>query len=78
MISKFTIFVIKLYQKTLSPDHGPLRNHYTWIGCRFHPTCSDYAIQAIEKKGFLRAVPLVLWRLLRCNPFSDGGCDPVK
>jgi len=46
--------------------------------CRFHPTCSDYAIEALRRHGFFRGTALVVWRILRCNPFSAGGRDPVK
>lgn len=46
--------------------------------CRYEPTCSAYAIDAIRDFGVLRGVVLATWRLLRCNPFSDGGYDPVE
>jgi len=46
--------------------------------CRFVPTCSEYARQAIEKYGALRGTGMAIWRLLRCQPFCDGGYDPVK
>lgn len=45
--------------------------------CRFYPTCSHYAYQAIYKYGSLRGVPMAVWRVLRCNPFNPGGFDPV-
>ena len=45
--------------------------------CKYIPTCSEYAIQAIEKYGVLKGVFLGIWRILRCNPFSKGGYDPV-
>jgi hypothetical protein len=50
-----------------------------WLGnaCRFEPTCSAYALQALERHGALRGGALVGWRLLRCQPWCDGGCDPV-
>ena len=62
--------LIRLYQLTLSrllPDNT----------CRFYPTCSHYAYQAIYKYGVLRGVPMAIWRVLRCNPFNPGGYDPV-
>jgi uncharacterized protein len=63
------VALIRLYQKAISPLLRP--------GCRFHPTCSEYAIQAITKygpaKGFLKAT----WRILRCNPLFPGGIDPA-
>ena len=46
--------------------------------CRYHPTCSAYAVQAIESFGILRGSVLAAWRILRCNPFSHGGHDPVE
>ncbi|MBR6088454.1 MAG: membrane protein insertion efficiency factor YidD [Anaerolineaceae bacterium] len=45
--------------------------------CRFYPTCSHYAYQAIYKYGALIGVPMAVWRVLRCNPFNPGGFDPV-
>ena len=45
--------------------------------CRFQPTCSQYAIEAIQKHGALKGGALAFWRILRCNPFSKGGYDPV-
>jgi len=61
---------ISLYQILLSPFLG--RN------CRFYPTCSAYAKEAIVKKGIFKGVILSLWRILRCHPYSKGGFDPVK
>jgi putative membrane protein insertion efficiency factor len=46
--------------------------------CKYHPTCSAYAVQAIRTYGILRGVVLAGWRLLRCNPWSHGGLDPVS
>ena len=60
---------IRVYQRVISPAL-PRR-------CKYHPTCSDYAVQAIRSYGILRGVVLAGWRLLRCNPFSHGGYDPV-
>ena len=45
--------------------------------CKYHPSCSQYAIDAVRKKGLLRGSGLAAWRLLRCNPWSHGGYDPV-
>jgi putative membrane protein insertion efficiency factor len=61
---------IKIYQKTVSPLLG--------ARCRYYPSCSQYAVQAIEKFGILRGLVLAVWRLLRCNPLSHGGFDPVE
>ena len=46
--------------------------------CKYHPSCSAYAVQAVESYGILRGVVLAVWRVLRCNPFSHGGFDPVS
>ena len=64
------IALIRLYQRRISPLL-PRR-------CRYHPTCSAYAVQAIESFGILRGSVLAVWRVLRCNPFSHGGYDPVE
>ena len=61
---------IVAYQRVISPAL-PRR-------CKYHPTCSAYAMQAIERYGILRGAVLASWRLLRCNPFSHGGYDPVS
>ena len=61
----------------------PIRFYKRWISpllppaCRFHPTCSVYAMEALQKHGALRGLRLTLWRLLRCQPFHPGGFDPV-
>ena len=60
---------VRIYQRLLSPVL-PRR-------CKYHPTCSAYAAQAIESYGILRGAVLAAWRLLRCNPMSHGGYDPV-
>ena len=60
---------IVFYQRFVSPGLPPR--------CRFHPTCSAYALTAIRQRGPLVGVGLTLWRLLRCHPFHPGGYDPV-
>jgi len=70
--------IIKIYQKTLSFDHGLLKYLYPHGYCRFKPTCSEYAYTAIETKGLIKGGVLAFWRVLRCNPFNKGGWDPVK
>jgi putative membrane protein insertion efficiency factor len=62
-------FLIRLYQCTLSPMLGP--------ACRYHPSCSHYALGAIERFGFMRGSWLALRRLARCHPWHAGGFDPV-
>lgn len=68
-MTRLLIALIKLYQLTLSP----------WVGraCRFRPTCSEYALEALEKFGFLRGSYLMAARILRCNPLGGSGYDPV-
>jgi putative membrane protein insertion efficiency factor len=61
---------IVLYQRLISPAL-PRR-------CKYEPTCSRYAVQAVREYGILRGLVLASWRLLRCNPWSDGGYDPVE
>jgi hypothetical protein len=78
MIKKLVLKLIRLYQKTLSLDHGPLSFLYSEGLCRYKPTCSEYTYQAIEKYGVLLGATLGLWRILRCNPWSKGGYDPVR
>ena len=77
-LKRRVIFFIKLYQKTLSPDHGVFKHKHPHGFCRFYPTCSDYAIQAINKYGIIRGGLKSAWRILRCNPFNKGGNDPLK
>jgi len=68
---------IRLYQKTLSFDHGPMKSLFPHGYCRYYPTCSEYGYQAINKYGVLRGGLQALWRIVRCNPWSRGGNDPV-
>ncbi len=68
-LKKLFILCIHGYQKYLSPLKS---NH-----CKYTPTCSQYAIEALEKHGLIKGMLLAVWRILRCNPFSKGGYDPV-
>ena len=70
--------LIKLYQKSFSFDHGFFKIFYPLGFCRFRPTCSEYAVIAIEKYGLSRGGAKAVWRILRCNPWNRGGWDPVK
>lgn len=72
------IILIKIYQKTLSFDHGVLKIFFPYGYCKYKPTCSEYAIKAIEKYGAIRGGAKALRRVLKCNPWSKGGNDPVK
>ena len=67
-MKKVLIKIIKLYQKLPGPWHS---------ACKFTPTCSNYAIEAISRHGALKGTALSAWRILRCNPFCKGGYDPV-
>ena len=69
MLKKLAVTLIKLYQKIISPLLG--------ANCRFYPTCSQYALEAIEKYGFFKGGWMALRRILRCHPFHPGGYDPV-
>jgi putative membrane protein insertion efficiency factor len=63
------IYAVKIYKYTISPLLPP--------ACRHYPTCSDYAIGALEKHGFIKGSYFSIVRILRCNPFFKGGYDPV-
>jgi putative membrane protein insertion efficiency factor len=73
MITRILLAVLRFYQRWLSPAVHSLSPG----GCRFQPTCSEYAAVAIATHGPLRGAALALWRLLRCHPFSKGGLDQV-
>jgi putative membrane protein insertion efficiency factor len=63
------LWLIRIYQQHISPGRPP--------ACRFQPTCSHYAYEAIDTRGLLLGGLMAAWRVLRCNPFNDGGYDPV-
>jgi len=69
------LWLIRLYQHTLSPDHGPLKIFFSHGYCRFYPSCSEYSYQKIKKDGLVKGLPKSLWRILRCNPWNKGGVD---
>lgn len=77
-IKRIAIFLIKNYQKTISPDHGWFKKLYPHGFCRFNPTCSQYGLEAIEKYGIIKGGFKAMWRILRCNPWNKGGNDPLK
>ncbi|MBN1298889.1 MAG: membrane protein insertion efficiency factor YidD [Actinobacteria bacterium] len=68
-MKKALIFIIKIYKKFISPMLPK--------SCRFYPTCSEYAIDAINKYGVLKGSIKSIYRILRCNPFNKGGYDPA-
>lgn len=69
MVKTILLFLIRCYRRFISPRFPPC--------CRFYPTCSVYAMQAIEKYGAAKGGWLALKRIVRCHPFNDGGFDPV-
>ncbi len=69
-MKRILIFFIRIYKKFISPIKKPC--------CRFYPTCSQYAIEAINKYGALKGTGKAICRIARCNPFCKGGYDPVK
>ena len=71
MIKNFFIYLIRKYQKYISPTLS------LYSKCPYTPSCSNYAIEALKKYGAIKGTMLGFWRILRCNPFSKGGYDPV-
>lgn len=78
LVGKIFIKIIRFYQKTLSFDHGYFKFLYPHGFCRFYPSCSEYAVQAIKKYGPIIGGFKAAWRIIRCNPFNKGGHDPLK
>lgn len=70
MIGKLFLMILRFYKSAISP--------YLGDNCRFTPTCSEYAMEAIQRYGAIKGSWLTIRRLLRCNPFCKGGYDPVK
>ena len=70
MAARAAAALIRLYRRLVSPLLPPR--------CKYEPSCSAYALEAIRSFGFARGIVLAGWRLLRCNPFSHGGYDPVE
>ena len=68
-MKKIFIYLIKFYRKYISPMKS--------TKCPYFPTCSEYGREAVEKYGAFKGGFLALWRIIRCNPFSKGGYDPV-
>lgn len=68
-MNKILIALVRVYQYALSPMFGQR--------CKYYPSCSNYAIEALRVHGAIRGVGLATWRIMRCNPFSHGGVDPV-
>ena len=68
-MKKIVIRLIQIYRKYISPIKG--------TKCPYYPTCSEYGLEAVERYGALKGSLLAAWRIIRCNPFSKGGYDPV-
>jgi putative membrane protein insertion efficiency factor len=68
-MKRFLVLLIRFYQKNISPLKKPC--------CKYYPTCSNYAVEAISRFGAFKGFFLAFYRVLRCNPFSRGGYDPV-
>lgn len=77
MAKKLVVWLIVLYQRTLSPDHGLLKFFYPAGVCRFTPSCSEYTKAAVMKYGVLRGISLGVKRVGRCRPGNPGGYDPI-
>ena len=78
MFKLIALKLIRLYQKTLSPDTGLLSYKHPHGFCRFYPNCSEYGYQSIEKYGIIKGGFFMLKRIIKCNPFNKGGIDPIK
>ncbi|OIP23170.1 membrane protein insertion efficiency factor YidD [bacterium CG_4_10_14_0_2_um_filter_33_32] len=77
MVKKLFVGVIKIYQRIISPDHSFFSRFFPNGYCRFVPSCSQYAIDAIDKYGALKGSVLGFYRINRCNPWSRGGFDKI-
>jgi putative membrane protein insertion efficiency factor len=70
MLNWIFLKLVRGYQRWISPLFLP--------ACRFHPSCSEYAVQALQRYSFAKAVALIIARIFRCHPFHEGGIDPLK
>ena len=69
-LRELALLPLHLYRRVISPALGP--------HCRYHPSCSEYALEAVRTYGVIRGGLLAAWRVMRCNPWSAGGIDPVR
>lgn len=76
-MSRLVIFLIRIYQRTLSPDHGWLARQLGSGYCRYQPTCSEYMIGSIQSHGLIKGIFLGIARISRCHPWAAFGPDPV-
>lgn len=72
------IFMIKIYQKTISPDHGWFRARFPYGYCRYYPSCSQYTIDSLREHGVTKGLWLALKRIIKCNPFSTPSVDLIN
>jgi len=77
-MKKALLLLIRVYQKTLSLDHGVLAKLGFPRVCRFHPSCSQYTYEAVEKYGIIKGILMGIRRVVRCHPWNEGGWDPVE
>lgn len=77
ILSQFVLFLIKVYQRTLSLDHGVFSFFHPYGYCRFVPSCSQYCFEAVEKYGIVKGMLKGMGRVIHCHPWSKGGWDPV-
>lgn len=75
---KVAVFLINIYQKTISPDHSKLRYLFPYGACRYQPTCSEYTKEAIITYGVIKGSFMGALRILRCHPYAKSGYDPVE
>ncbi|MBQ4067338.1 MAG: membrane protein insertion efficiency factor YidD [Clostridia bacterium] len=69
MLKRIVLWPVRMYRRYISPLFPPC--------CRFTPTCSQYCLDAVEEWGVIRGLAMTVWRIMRCNPWSKGGHDPV-
>ena len=74
---KLLIKIIRIYQISLSPDHGWFKARWPNGYCRFYPSCSQYTLEAINTHGSIKGIYLGVKRIARCNPFTEPSVDPV-
>lgn len=77
-MKKIVLLIIKIYQKTLSLDHGIFSKIYGRPLCRFQPTCSEYTLESVKRFGVLKGLFFGTKRVLRCHPWNEGGFDLVS
>lgn len=78
LMQRTLIALIRAYQRTLSPDHGWFRHNHPYGFCKFYPTCSEYAVDAIRARGVARGSFAALFRVVRCTPWAQRRFDPIN